>query len=144
MLTGRRSSNVTKHETLSATPKEIRKFGLMFGGICAAVAGFMLYKENGHWPWFGGGCIFFFAAGLGGHSVLRPIYTGWMKFAFVLGWINTRILLGMFFYLILTPTGLLMRVFGSDLLDEKMEPEVTSYWKKRTTPVDPKSMERQF
>ena len=38
------------------------------------------------------------------HAVLRPIYVGWMKFAFVLGWINTRLILGLFFYLILTPS----------------------------------------
>jgi len=129
---------------ITATPKEVRKFGLLFGSICAAITVFMLYKGNGHWTWFAGACVFFVVTGLIRYQVLRPIYIGWMKFAFVLGWINTRILLSVFFYLILTPISLLMRLLSKDLLDEKIEPGATSYWRKRHMVFDPKMMERQF
>jgi len=63
--------------------------------------------------------------------ILRPIYVGWMKFAFVLGWINTRLILGIFFYLILTPVGLIMRLFGRDPLHRKFDRDATTYWAKR-------------
>jgi hypothetical protein len=129
---------------INATPKEVRKFGLMFSGICVLLVLFMVYKGSEHWPWAAVGSAFFLITGLVGYPILRPIYIGWMKFAFALGWLNTRILLGLFFYLIITPTGLVMRLLGKDLLDEKFEPEVASYWKKRTEPFDPRTMERQF
>ena len=135
---------MTNKDSILATPKEVRKFGIMFAIIFAAIAGFLLYKESTYWVWLAGGAAFFLITGFVGHVILRPIYIGWMKFAFVLGWVNTRIILGIFFYLIVTPIGLGMRLFGNDLLDEKMEPEAKSYWKKRTTPFNPASMERQF
>jgi hypothetical protein len=94
--------------------------------------------------WFTAGSIFFLVTGLVGYPVLRPVYIGWMKFAFVLGWMNTRLLLGLFFYLILTPVGLVMRAFGKDIIDKKFDRQARSYWKKRTTPFDPATMERQF
>ncbi len=83
--------------------------------------------------------------GYGAYPLIRPVYLGWMKFAFVLGWINTRILLGLFFYLVVTPIGLGMRLFGKDLLDEKIERSQASYWQKRVkTEFDPARSERLF
>lgn len=132
-------------ETIASGPREVRKFGLMFALICTLVAGYSFYKSGTVWPYFGGGAIFFLLTGLFVHPVLRPIYIGWMKFAFVLAWINTRILLGVFFYGIITPIGLLMRLFGKDLLDQKIDRNATTYWKKRDpTPVDRSRYERLF
>ncbi|MFN0157105.1 MAG: SxtJ family membrane protein, partial [Bacteroidota bacterium] len=97
------------------------------------------------WQWLVGASGFFLVTGLFIHPILRPIYIGWMKFAFVLGWINTRILLGVFFYLIITPTGLLMRLFGKDFLSEKLNKNVRTYWIKREpTELDPKRYENLF
>lgn len=62
---------------------------------------------------------------------LRPIYIFWMKLAFVLSWINTRIILFAIFYLIFTPIGLCMRLFGADLLGKKIEKTKLSYWNKK-------------
>jgi saxitoxin biosynthesis operon SxtJ-like protein len=45
-------------------------------------------------------------------SALAPIYRAWMKFAEALGWVNTRVLLILIFYLVVTPIGLIMRLFG--------------------------------
>lgn len=97
------------------------------------------------WSWFGLAGAFFLLAGLFVQSILRPVYIGWMKFAFILGWVNTRILLGVFFYLIITPIGVVMRLAGKDLLDRKIDRSAKSYWKKRDrTAFDPKRMEQQF
>jgi hypothetical protein len=79
------------------------------------------------------------------YPVMKPFHVAWMTFAFFLGWLNTRILLGLFFYLIVTPTGLLMRALGKDLLDEKIDKSAISYWKKRDlTKFDPKHAARTF
>jgi hypothetical protein len=59
---------------------------------------------------------------------LKPIYIIWMKFAFILGWINTRLILFILFYLILTPMSLGLRLCGVRLLDRKIEKNKNSYW----------------
>ena len=87
----------------------------------------------------------FFVTSLVGYPVLKPVYIGWMTFAFALGWVNTRLFLGLFFYLILTPMGLLVRLLGKDLLDERIDRKASSYWKKRDpAPPDPSRFERMF
>jgi len=104
----------------------------MFGAIAAACAAFLLYKGNPAWPWILAAAVFFAGTGLFAVPVLRPIHTGWMKFAYALAWVNTRLLLGLFFYLVMTPVGLLMRLFGKDFLEERLDRSAASYWKKRT------------
>jgi hypothetical protein len=118
-------------EQITTTPKEIRNFGLLFTAVSLILAAFSAYKGNTTWPWLAGVAFFFLTTGLFAHSILRPIYVGWMKFAFVLGWINTRLILGLFFYLILTPVGLVMRLFGHDPLHRKIDRKAPSYWVKR-------------
>jgi len=104
-----------------------------------------MYKGGHVWPWFLGGSVFFLVTGFFAYPVLRPIYVGWMTFAFALGWINTRIILGLFYYVIMTPTGVLMRVFGKDLLEENLDRSATSYWIKREQqPFDASRYERPF
>jgi hypothetical protein len=77
--------------------------------------------------------------------VLKPVYIFWMKLAFVLGWINTRLILVVIFYLVFTPMGVIMRIFGADLLDKKISKDKASYWKKNKVDVFSKAnYERQF
>jgi hypothetical protein len=75
--------------------------------------------------------------------LLSPLYRGWMKFGHVLGWINARIILGLVFFVMVTPIGLVMRLFGKDLLRMKMQ-KSASYWIARGKPLDPQSFRNQF
>ncbi len=118
-------------EQINTAPKEIRKFGILFTCVFLVLAGFAAYKGNRAWPWLVGVSGVFLITGFFFHSILRPIYVGWMRFAFLLGWINTRLLLGIFFYLILTPGAVLMRLFGHDALHRKLDPKASTYWVKR-------------
>lgn len=62
-----------------------------------------------------------------------------------IGWVNTRLLLGIIFYLVFTPLGLLLRLFGKDMLNRKLEPEAKTYWlDKEKQPFKPEDWERQF
>ncbi len=132
-------------EKINASDREVRKFGLMFAVICLAVAAYSFYREGSVWPWFLGGAGAFALGGLIARPLLRPVFIGWMKFAFVLGWVNTRIILGLFFYGILTPVGLIMRTFGRDPLTRAITRGPGSYWKVREqVPFDPKRYEQLF
>ena len=76
------------------------------------------------------GLIFFILAQARAVS-LQPIYKIWMGLAFCLGWINTRIILLLVYYLVVTPIALMMRLFRKDLLSLKLEKDAESYWLKR-------------
>ncbi|HKU51362.1 MAG TPA: SxtJ family membrane protein, partial [Nitrospira sp.] len=67
------------------------------------------------------------AAGAVMPSLLREIYTGWMFLGHILGWINTRIILGIVFYGIVTPMGIVMKMMGRDPMRRKFNPEATTY-----------------
>ena len=108
--------------------KELRNFGLMVGGIFLVI---------GLWPmvWRGEG-IRLWAIGLGGlliplgllmPAVLAPVFKAWMKVGHVLGWINTRIILGALFYGLITPMGVVMRLFGWDAMRRVLVRDVESY-----------------
>ncbi len=132
-------------ERISSTPKEVRNFGILFTIVFLALAAFAAYKGNHAWPWLLLAACFFLISGLILHAILRPMYIGWMRFAFVLGWINTRVILGIFFYLILTPVGLIMRLFRRDPLHRKFDRKAATYWIKRApTEFNRERYERLF
>ena len=79
------------------------------------------------------------------YPAMKPVHIGWMMLALALGWLNTRLLLGVFFYVIVTPIGVIMRLFGKDILDEKLDRSATTYWIKReSVPLDKKRYENLF
>ena len=116
-------------DTVDTSRKAVRKFGFLFTAVCIVLAGILMYRGHASaWPWALVAAGFFLMSGLFVQPVLRPLYVGWMKFAFVLGWINTRIILGIFFYIVLTPGSVLMRLFGRDALRLKFDRQAKTYW----------------
>jgi hypothetical protein len=75
-------------------------------------------------------------------AVLRGPNRVWWRFAQVLGWINSRIILGLFFALVLTPVGLVMRVFGRNPLGGMPGPTNWRVYPSRIR--DPRHYERMF
>jgi hypothetical protein len=116
---------------INATRKEVRKFGITFSVLAIGLATFSFYKENPLWMVFLGGSVFFIITGLWSYPILKPVYIGWMTFAFALGWVNTRLILGIVFYLIFTPAGLVMRLLGKDPLGLQFDRQATTYWVRR-------------
>ena len=118
------------HNTPEQERKRLRYFGLLVGGIFALIGFWQLYR--GHHEiarivlWSLGGFLIVF--GLIAPKVLAPIYAAWMKFAFVLGWVNSRILLSVIFALLFTPTSLIMRIIRRDGLDRRFDRKASSYW----------------
>jgi hypothetical protein len=130
---------------MQGTRDEVRKFGILFGVVFAALAVYLRYAGNEHWYWFLIAAALVLVMGYLAYPLLRPAYLVWMKFAFVLGWINTRILLGVFFFLVLTPIGFVLRMTGKDLLNERIDKNATTYWLKREkTPFDQERYKRLF
>lgn len=135
-------------EKVDISRQAVRKTGKAFL-IAGFVIGAILFWKHGFegtsWRWFLGCGIALFGTAYLAYPVMKPIHIAWMMFAQVLGWISTRIVLSIFFYLVLTPGGLLIRMFGKDLLDQRIDRSATTYWRKRASRgFDPKAMENQF
>ncbi|CAK8723315.1 SxtJ [Candidatus Electronema halotolerans] len=103
-------------ENLSQT--ELRKFGLILAGGFVVFFGLLipLLKGRGihlmNWPWLlAVGLILVSAVA---PKALGPLNRAWMFLGHILGWINTRIILGIVFLLIFTPTALVFRLLGKD------------------------------
>ncbi len=127
------------------TVKDLRSFGFILGGLFALIFGIAipLIAQNGYpvWPFALGGT--FWLASLIYPKSLRLIYTIWMKIGDVLGYINTRIILGILFFLVFTPIGFTMRAFRADPMGKKFDPSLKSY-RVECEEKSPKHMEKPF
>ena len=62
----------------------------------------------------------------------------------IMGWINSRILLGILFYLVITPLGFCLKLLNKSTIHDFLDPEASSYWQKPEAPKNPESYKRQF
>ena len=125
--------------------KAIRDFGILIGIILLIIAGILFYKERESYEliiFFG---IAFIGLGLGKPIILKPFYLVWMNFAVVLGWLMTRLILGLLFFVVVSPIGLISRLFGKEFLELKNSSLNSSYWNyKNSRRISHQNFEKQF
>lgn len=109
----------------------LRKFGITMGIAFGLIALLAMRKHAHASQYFAGvSLLFFFCAGcIPGQ--LRLAHTLWMRLAFVLAWVNTRLLLAIIFYALITPIGCIMRLLGKDPLDRRIQKAAGTYWHKK-------------
>jgi len=129
-------------KNIKTNKEEIRKFGYLIGGVLIAISIFMLWKALAYYQLIFVIGISFILLGFFATKILKPIYIIWMIFATILGWIMTRVILAILFYLIVTPIGLIARLFGVKFLDVSWRNNVNSYWNKRDKIIS--DIEKQF
>ena len=128
---------------IQCTPKNLRSFGLILGGILLALAAAAWWRERPlYLYWLAAGLLIFFARAFY-PGVLRLLYKGWMTIAMLIGWVLTRVILAVLFYGVLTPLGIIHRLTGHGILLKKNENQ-NSYWVKRTLPKTREQYENQF
>ncbi len=130
----------------SPSRRDLLWFGLLlpaFVVILGAVARWVWRSpQAAAWIWGVGAAIsvlFWLAPPL-----RRPLYLGWMYAALPIGWTISHLLLGIIFYAVITPIGLLMRLLGHDSLCRRFDRQAKSYWMARKENSDPKRYFRQF
>ena len=126
------------------TSKQLRSFGFMVGGIFAIIGLWPILwrgEEVRLWAMVLAGVLLLPAAVY--PQSLRWPYRGWMAVGQVLGWVNTRIILGVIFYGLFTPMGVIMRWAGRDPLHLKHDPQAETYRINRQ-PRPSSHMRRQF
>ena len=108
--------------------KQFRSFGLTVGGIFGVIGLWPVLFHNGAprgWAILLAGLLVVPALVLPGS--LAWVYGRWMALGHIMGWINTRIILGMVFYLVVTPTGMIRRLLGKDPMGKAIRTDLNSY-----------------
>lgn len=131
-------------KNIKTNHKKIRSFGNSIGIILLIISGFLFFFNNESFRTFSYLAGFFIGLGLTVPILLKPIYLIWMTFSIILGWIMTRVILSVVFYLILTPIGLITKLLNEDFLALK-KTNVKSYWNNRDSNFEIKQdYEKQF
>ena len=119
-----------------------KNFGLVF---------FIVFLLIAIWPLLDGGSIrvssllvslIFLILGLMNSKLLSPLNKIWFKFGLLLGSIISPIIMGIIFFLVITPIGIFMKLLGKDLLNNKYDNKKKSYWINRDKTKS--TMKQQF
>jgi len=133
------------NQATEATPKNLRVFGVGAAVILTAIWALRLFVFHHGSAWvllaLAG---FLILTGLFVHPLLKPIYRGWMWIAHKIGWFNTRLLLGIVFYGLVMPIGILKRLLGKDAMKRKIDPSAKSYWIPVAKKFNLASYEKEF
>lgn len=132
------------HE-LKTGARDLRKFGLLVGGVLIGIGCFLLLRHRVNYPYFFWPGAALIAFGAVWPRALKYPYIAWMMMAFALGAVMSRIILTVSFFVLLTPIGLLARLFGKDFLSRKLNRQAASYWIPcKTDPKKPESYQQQY
>ena len=118
-----------------------RNFGIVFFIVFLIIAFWPLLNNNEINYWSLAISITFLILGLANSKILTPLNKIWFKFGILLGNVIAPIVMGIIFFLIVTPTSIIMKILGKDVLNLKKNNN-NSYWIKKTGPKN--IMKNQF
>lgn len=111
--------------TALTTNKKLRSFNLILLALLLALT--WLNRRHGRlWVWYSVDLLLFIC--LISPKIIKPLYRVWMGVALIIGfWVNRLLLLAVY-YIILTPIALILRLLGKNLLNERIDKNLPSYW----------------
>lgn len=114
---------MAEHEIPELDRKGLREFGLVTGGIVAGLFGlffpWLLGRSIPLWPWIVFGVLGVW--GLIAPLSLRPVYRGWMRFGLMLSKVTTPLIMGIVFFVVITPVALILKIVGNDPMARKFD-----------------------
>ncbi len=113
---------------MSSRRQSDRAFGFMFAMIFAAITGFVSFSTGGVNLVLLATSATFAAAAWVWPMLLLPLNRLWQKFARGLGFVTNHLILGIMLYVVITPVGLVMRMFGRNPMIAKIEPQADTYF----------------
>ena len=129
------------------TRRELNQFGFIWLGFLTlfGIIAYVKFESPlvARWLWIG--AVVVPIAGWLVPAFMRLVFLGMSYLAWPIGFVVSHVVLAAVYYLVLTPIGLVTRLFGYDSMKRTFEPEVESYWVERPSGVvDPKRYFRQF
>jgi len=135
---------MTEHVIPELNRKGLREFGLVTGGVVAGLFGvffpWLLERSWPLWPW-----IIFAVLGTWGLVApmsLRPVYRNWMRFGLMLSKVMTPLIMGIVFFLVITPVAIGLKLLGKDPMARKFD-DSDSY-RVPTEKAPPENLERPY
>lgn len=125
--------------------KDLRAFGFVMAGAIGGLFGLTLpWLFDGAWPiWPWPIALLFLLLGIVAPQHLRPVFDVWMRLGYLVGRVTTPLILGLVFFLIITPIGLFRRVTSKDPMCRRIDPSTKTY-KVNSQQPDLDHMERPF
>lgn len=124
---------------------DLRKFGVTVGAGFIFLGVLLLLQHRSSYVAFCGVGALLTAFGVIWPRALKHVYIAWMALAFTLGFVMSNMILTLFFFLFVTPIGLLARLFQKDFLARKWDKRAASYWIQHGSEVKTaNTYERQF
>ena len=138
--------SVTGHAAAGVTDAQARKSALLVAAVLLGVAAWNLYRGRTTVVVVSGALgAALVVAGLLVPPAARAFHTGWMRFAVLLGHVNSRVLLTLIYYLVVTPYGVVTRLVGRDPLRRRGRAAGESHWvERKRTRQTPEGFERLF
>jgi len=132
-------------KNIKSGKRELRQFGIVLGIALGLFAALFFIREKHYYSYFVILSMAFLFLGLALPIALKPIQKIWMSLGIFIGWLLTRLILIILFYFVVTPIGILARIFGEDSLDTRLDKNTDSYWiAKPTVKFNKESYEHQF
>ena len=125
--------------------KKERSFGLSVGAVCGILAAYFLWRGRGAAAVvFGLLALGLVVPALVKSNLLRIPSALWWRFSQILGWINTRVLLSVLFFLVLAPIGVVLRLVGWDAMNRRKSRDTTGWMPYAERRRDCKHYERMY
>ena len=115
----------TNHKIKKSTNKS---FGLVFFFVFLIIGFWPLLNEDSPRLWSLIISLVFLILGLLNSKILSPLNSIWFKFGELLGLVVSPIVMAIIYFLVVTPTGIIMKILGKDLLKIKLNKNIKSYW----------------
>lgn len=130
---------------IDKSDKAVKKTGLTVGIVLIIISMLLWYSGKTSFVYFSiiGGLFVILA--IIATPVLRPFHRLWMMLALLMGFVMSRVILTLLFYIVLTPIGLLAKAVGKKFMPLGFDKSVPTYWEKREITAKQKiDYERQF
>jgi len=118
-----------------------RSFGIVFFVVFLIISIYPIFKDENIRTWSLIVAIIFLVLGLFNSKILSPLNTAWFKFGLILGKIISPIVMGIVFFIVVTPISFIMKALGKDILNLKYNKN-KSYWIEKNGPKS--KMKNQF
>ena len=130
--------------SIKSSRKDLKNFGVTIGFILLMIGAFLFVREKDSFIYFSSIGLIFIGLSIITPTVLKPAYKIWMTFAVIIGWVMTRVILSVLFYLIISTIGIFARLVGKDFLNLKSK-NTESYWNIRNKEYElNQDYEKQF
>ncbi|MCK5706091.1 MAG: hypothetical protein KAI43_00455 [Candidatus Aureabacteria bacterium] len=132
-------------KNIKSERSDLKKFGILFGSIFLVFGIILFFKDKSNWYYFIFAAGIFLLSAFAFPLILKPLYKVWMKFGLIMNFIMIHLVLGLLFYLVITPIGIAAKIFGKPFLDVKMDRSTKSYWiLRKEQENNKKRYEKQF